>query len=46
MGFCTFISYVFQTHVVGGIVVTDYVGAAVEGIGDVGRGVDDLVASP
>ena len=36
-------SYVFQTLVVGGIVVTNDVVAVVEGVGDVGRGIDNLI---
>ena len=37
-------SYIFQALVVGGIVVSDDVGTVVEFVGDVGGGVDDLIA--
>ena len=38
------VSYVFQTFVVGGIVVTYDVGAVVEVIGEIGGGIDDLIS--
>ena len=37
-------SYIFQALVARGIVVTDDVGTVVEFVGDVGGGVDDLIA--